>query len=123
MPLHGFNSGNTTNMRGVSPIRRIAKPCEPACRRIPDRVERRMAETKPPTHTAYTLKRETRVRSRYIEIGHAHVATEPGNVHHVFIDRLPVGGWTGHVFLSPVNVQPPDPQPEPERPATGGEGE
>jgi hypothetical protein len=34
----------------------------------------------------------------------------------VFLDRLPIGGFTGHVFLSPVGVKMPDPEPQPERP-------
>jgi hypothetical protein len=75
-----------------------------------------MAEKKTPTHTAYARKRETRVLSRYIEIGHAHIGSEGDNLHHVFVDRLPVGGFSGHILLSPINKRPPDPQPEPERP-------
>jgi len=75
-----------------------------------------MAEKKAPTHTAYALKRETRALSRYIEIGYAHIGSEADDLHHVFVDRLPVGGFTGHIFLSPVDKKPPDPQPEPARP-------
>jgi hypothetical protein len=29
---------------------------------------------------------------------------------------LPIGGFTGHVFLSPIGVKPPDPEPQTERP-------
>ena len=76
-----------------------------------------MAETKAPTHIAYALKREARARSRYIEIGHARIEKD-GDVHHVFLDRLPIGGFTGHIFISPANVKPPDLQ-EPERPDEG----
>jgi hypothetical protein len=57
-------------------------------------------------------------RSRYIEIGHAHIEKD-GEIHHVFLDRLPIGGFTGHIYISPANVKPPDPQPEPERPCEG----
>ena len=74
---------------------------------------------KPPTHAAYALRRESRLRSRYIEIGHARIE-RTGDIHHVFLDRLPIGGFTGHLFLSPIGVKPPDPEPQPERP---GEGE
>ena len=80
---------------------------------------------KPATHTAYALrrenpaeplKRERRVRGYWIEIGHARI--EPGgSVHHLFLDRLPVGGFSGHVYLSPVGVKPPEPEPQPERPS------
>jgi len=73
-----------------------------------------MAE-KPPTHAAYALRRESRLRSRYIEIGHARIE-KAGDVHHLFLDRLPIGGFTGHIFLSPVGVKPPDPETQPERP-------
>jgi len=73
-----------------------------------------MAE-KPPTHTAHALRKESRTRSRYIEIGHARIE-KTGDVHHIFLDRMPIGGFTGHVFLSPIGVKPPDPEPQPERP-------
>jgi hypothetical protein len=70
---------------------------------------------KPPTHAAYALRRESRTRSRYIEIGHARIE-KAGDIHQVFLDRLPIGGFTGHVFLSPIGVKPQDPEPQPERP-------
>ncbi len=70
---------------------------------------------KAPTHIAHALRKESRQRSRYIEIGHARIEKD-GEIHHVFLDRLPVGGFTGHVFLSPVGVQLPEPEPQPERP-------
>jgi hypothetical protein len=38
------------------------------------------------------------------------------------LDRLPIGGFTGHIDLSPVGVKPPDPDPQSERPDDGGEG-
>jgi hypothetical protein len=70
---------------------------------------------KPKTHDAYALRKENRSQSRYIEIGHAHI-DQSGQIHHIFLDRLPIGGFTGHVFLSPVGVKMPDPAPQPERP-------
>lgn len=76
---------------------------------------------KPPTHNAYALRRESRLRSRWIEIGHARIEAESGGVHHVFLDRLPIGGFAGHVYLSPVGVKPPEPEPQPDRP--GGESD
>lgn len=80
---------------------------------------------KPPTHTAYALrrenpaeplKRERRVKGYWIEIGHACIESDE-DLHHLFLDRLPLGGFTGHVYLSPVGVKPPEPEPEPERPS------
>jgi hypothetical protein len=76
-----------------------------------------MPDKQPPTHSAYALRRESRHRSRFIEIGHASIKGTPNGVHHVFLDRLPIGGFTGHITLSPVGVKPPDPEPHPDRPA------
>ncbi len=73
-----------------------------------------MAE-KSPTHIAHALRKESRTRGRYIEIGHARI-DKNSDVHHIFLDRVPIGGFTGHVFLSPVGVKPPEPQQHPERP-------
>jgi len=71
----------------------------------------------PATHTAYVLKRETRTSGRWLEIGAANIDVDGKNgVHHISIDRLPVGGFGGHITLHPVGTKPPDPQPEPERP-------
>ena len=87
-----------------------------------------MAE-KSPTHVAYALRRESRQRSRYIEIGHGssdkarcpncrHEFAFSG-VHHALLDRLPTGGFTGHVTFSPIGVKPPEDEPQPERPLEG----
>jgi hypothetical protein len=77
---------------------------------------------KPPTsHTAYVLKRETRTTSRWLEIGTAFIESDgTTGAHQVYIDRLPVGGFTGHIRLQPVGVQPPasESQPLPGRPGT-----
>jgi hypothetical protein len=78
-----------------------------------------MTEPKP-THTAYALRRESRAISRYIEIGNSdlrarcpHCATEvPVGPQRVYLDRLPIGGFSGDVYLSPVGEQPPNPKPE-----------
>ena len=75
-----------------------------------------MTDLREPTHAAYALRRESRAKSRYIEVGHARIE-KTGDVHHVFLDRLPIGGFAGHVYLSPIGVKPPDPEAEPERPS------
>jgi hypothetical protein len=80
-----------------------------------------MPDKQPPTHSCYALRRESRHRSRFIEIGHARIETSPNGVHHIFLDRLPIGGFTGHISLSPIGVKLPDPEPQPERPAEDGE--
>jgi hypothetical protein len=79
-----------------------------------------MPDQQTPTHTAYALRRESRHRSRYIEIGHARIESVPNRVHHIFLDRLPIGGFMGHIFLSPVGVKMPDPESQAERPDDDG---
>ena len=66
------------------------------------------------THTAFVLKRETRTTGRWLEIGTAHIQSDGlTGGHHVYLDRLPIGGFGGHILLQPVGVKPPDPEPEP----------
>lgn len=66
-----------------------------------------------PTHTAYVLKRETRASGRWLEIGTALIQSGTNGGHHVYLDRLPIGGFGGHILLQPVGVKPPDPEPDP----------
>ena len=94
------------------------------------------------THNAYALKRETRVSGRWLDIGNARleveVASLPDNLKHlaphlpqllsllrghVFLDRTPLGGFSGHVYIAPVGVRPEDPKPQPQRPAAPSEDE
>ena len=74
-----------------------------------------MAENTTRTHTAFTLRREGKRHGRWLEIGTARL--EGDGPAHVFLDRLPVGGFTGYVHLVPLGAQPPAPEPEPQRPA------
>ena len=70
-----------------------------------------MPDPKAPTHAAFALRRENRITSRWIEIGHAHIESTD-KIHHVFLDRLPIGGFTGHVCIVPLGGEPPEPGPE-----------
>jgi hypothetical protein len=71
----------------------------------------------PPTHIAYVLKRETRTTGRWLEIGSGRIDLgDNRGAHHVFIDRLPVGGFGGHILLHPIGQHPPDPLSGPEMP-------
>lgn len=70
-------------------------------------------KTRAPTHTAFAFKREGRKFGRWLEIGVAR-AEEDGQVR-VFLDRLPIGGFTGGVLLSPIGTVPEVPPP-PRRP-------
>ena len=78
---------------------------------------------KPRTHTAFALKREgRRLRlGRWLEIGAARL--ESDGICHVFLDRLPIGGFTGYVYLAPVGTQPPVIEPAPQRPAQVSSGD
>jgi hypothetical protein len=81
-----------------------------------------MAEKKPPTHTAYALKRETRTAFRWLEIGMARIENDGSGNHDIYVDRLPVGGFNGHIHLSPIGVKPEVPtQTQPARPSDGDE--
>jgi hypothetical protein len=78
-----------------------------------------MVENKAPTHIAYALKRDGKRMSRWLEIGTARI-DGPNKPAHITLDRTPIGGFNGYVYLSPVGVKPPLPESEPERP-TGEE--
>jgi hypothetical protein len=73
----------------------------------------------PPTHTAFAFKREGRKFGRWLEIGVARA--EAGGSIRVFLDRLPIGGFSGGVLLSPIGTVPPLPEPPPRRPGQAEE--
>lgn len=75
------------------------------------------------THTAFTVKREGRKLKflRWLEVGAARL--DGNGVVHVFLDRLPVGGFTGYVYLAPAGSPPPSSDPQPERPGESGDDE
>ena len=94
------------------------------------------------SHGAYAYKRESRVSGRWLEIGNARFEVDPSslpeNLKHlvpylpqlvphlrgtVLLDRTPLGGFNGRVILSPLGTQPPQPDPEPQRPAGAGSDE
>jgi len=72
-----------------------------------------MADPKARTHTAFTMQRVGRKFGRWLEIGGGRIDQDGV---HLFIDRLPVGGFTGYVRLTTSRELPPLPQPK--RPAT-----
>jgi hypothetical protein len=80
-----------------------------------------MTDRKTPTHTAYTLKRETRAVFRWLEVGDAHIATDANGGHNIYLNRLPIGAFTGHIYLSPIGVVPAEPDPQPARPSDQSE--
>ena len=82
-----------------------------------------MVEKKPLTHTAFAKKREGRNTFRWLEVGMATIECDGTGGHHIFVDRLPVGGFTGHIFLSPVGVRPDELQMQPQRPGQVSEND
>jgi hypothetical protein len=67
------------------------------------------------THIAWAIKREGKKFGRWLEVGNGRLDAERNCVH-VFMDRLPIGGFTGYVLLSPIGEIPPVPEPQPRRP-------
>jgi hypothetical protein len=65
-----------------------------------------MAERKTPTHRAYASKREKRL-FRWVEIGVASVHSDSKGFD-VYLDRLPVGGFNGHVLVRVNDAKPED---------------
>jgi hypothetical protein len=72
------------------------------------------AENKEFTHTAWAQKWVGQKFSHLMEVGSARIDGE-GKVH-VFLDRMPVGGFNGYIYVSPIGVKPPSPKQEPKRP-------
>lgn len=73
-----------------------------------------MPETpKAPTHTARALKRVGRRFTRWLEIGTGRQGED--GAFHAYLDRTPIGGWTGYVHFAPIGAEPP--QLPPQRPA------
>jgi hypothetical protein len=76
------------------------------------------------SHTAFVLKRETKTSWRWLEIGTANIDADGKNgAHQVDLDRIPLGGFGGHIKLVPIGTKPPDPQNEPERPGQELQGD
>jgi hypothetical protein len=69
-----------------------------------------MSESNTSTHIAFALRKEGKRYGKWLEIGTAR--HENDGVIHLFLDRTPIGGFNGYVYLSPKGMKPPDPQPE-----------
>jgi hypothetical protein len=66
------------------------------------------------THTAFAFRREGKRMQfgRWLEIGVA--LKEPDGKMRVFLDRLPIGGFSGGILLSPITEEPPQEPPDSE---------
>jgi len=70
---------------------------------------------KAPTFTALAFKREGKKSGRWVEIGSARKQDEQDGGIRVYLDRLPIGGFTGYVYLSPIGDElPADPSDDDE---------
>jgi hypothetical protein len=60
----------------------------------------------PDTHTAFAARRigKKAQHVKWVEIGTGRA--DSGGIVHVFLDRLPIGGFTGYVRLSPSGAKP-----------------
>jgi hypothetical protein len=78
-----------------------------------------MDDNKARTHIAYALRRESRTRFSSLEIGKGRC--DDDGTFHGYLDRLPIGGFTGYVQFVPVGKDPS--LPTPQRPDPSGEEE
>ena len=78
---------------------------------------------RPFTHTALIFKREGKRpnQGRWLECGVAR-AEDDGTVN-VYLDRLPVGGFSGKVHLALRDADSAMPEPRPQRPGQAGDDE
>jgi hypothetical protein len=86
--------------------------------------ENLMTESKPFTHTAWMFKTEKIVRGRRIGqwINEGVARLEPNGDMNIYIHSTPVGGFSGHIYLSKIGSAPPDEEPAPQRPGEDGHG-
>ena len=76
-----------------------------------------MADSKSPTHTAYSRQRISKTRSIWLEIGKGRL--DGNGVFHGLLDRMPIGGFSGYVYFAPIGALPPE--EDPQRPDDAGE--
>lgn len=67
-----------------------------------------MTETGKPkhTHTAYAFQRLGKKSGQLLEVGTGHIDADR-NIAHVYMNRQPLGGYTGYVVLAPIGTKPP----------------
>jgi hypothetical protein len=78
-----------------------------------------MVDSKAPTHTAYSRQRISKTRFVWLEIGKGRM--DGDGVFHGLLNRMPIGGFSGHVHFAPIGAPPPE--EEPQRPDEAGEDE
>lgn len=58
------------------------------------------------THTAWAFQRTGRKSGQLLEVGTGRIDADR-NIAHVYMNRQPLGGYTGYVVLAPAGVKPP----------------
>lgn len=74
-----------------------------------------MQQKKPHTHTAWAYERLGKKHGRLLECGTGFIDHERNSAR-IYMDRQPIGGYTGFVMLLPHGAQPEPPKPVPQRP-------
>lgn len=84
-----------------------------------------MHRTKPMTHDLWLQKWEAGKFRGWRVVGEGRVETrEDGSVTaENFQELTAIGGWNGYTQLLPKGIRPKDPEPQPKRPAQGGDPE
>jgi len=77
-----------------------------------------MPDPKARTHTAWSMQRIGKRFGPWLEVGSGGIDQDGV---HLYLDRLPVGGFNGYVRLTPKGAPPPMPQPQ--RPTPAGDDE
>jgi len=75
-----------------------------------------MPDPKTRTHTAWSMQRIGKRFGPWLEVGNGRIDQDGM---HLYLDRLPVGGFNGYVRLTPKGSPPPMLQPQ--RPAPVGD--
>lgn len=58
------------------------------------------------THTAWAFQRLGRKSGTLLEVGTGRIDGDR-NIAHIYMNRQPIGGYTGYVVLAPIGVKPP----------------
>ncbi len=82
-----------------------------------------MAENTNPTHTALVKRFLDRAKKYFVwlEIGTGRLGKD--GTFHGQLDRMPIGGFSGHIHFIPIGQKPPAPPAEPERPGDEADDE
>jgi hypothetical protein len=69
-----------------------------------------MADQPQPTHVAYVKKRLGKTHFVWLEIGRGRLDDQ--GAFHGFLDRMPIGGFTGYLYFARLGEEPPALAPE-----------